>query len=51
MAENKTETFDFLTENESRSAWHALVEQFGLERCSVKRIDVENGCFYRITVK
>ena len=51
MADNKTATFDFLTESESRSAWHALTLQFGLARCSVKRIDVADGCFYRITVK
>lgn len=47
-------TYDFLTENEARSFWHSLLDSLGLDaliaKCSVRRIDIQDGSFYRVTV-
>ena len=47
-------TYDFLTETEARNFWHQLLASLGLDalltKCSVRRIDVQDGCFYRVTV-
>ncbi len=47
-------TYDFLTENEARSFWHSMLDMLGFDamnaKCSVCRIDVADGCFYRVTV-
>ena len=47
-------TYDFLTENEARNFWHSLLLSLGLDAliamCSLHRVDVLDGSFYRVTV-